>query len=173
MYIHKDNFFDNFEIIKEQFKKIKLYNLKDYKKLFDQESNWPGFRSDDLYKIEPFLFNLIIKEIFDKFNNQINRPFKIKSYVHLRLDKDNSKDFIHTDDTHFDLTMLVFLSENNLSSGTGLYKTTKSKNPFKSYKFKQNRAVLFDSSIPHKSLNNFGQSIENGRLTLNSFLKFY
>ena len=54
-----DGFFDNFNLIKDAFKNIPLYNLKQYKKKFNEKSNWPGYRSDNLINVNPFLYNLV------------------------------------------------------------------------------------------------------------------
>ena len=39
-------------------------------------------------------------------------------------------------------------------------------------KFLQNRAVIFNSKQYHKSSLNYGDNIDNGRLTLNCFINF-
>ena len=70
----------------------------------------------------------------------------------------------------YDLTMIVFLSKTNLSSGLNLYNNDK--NEYVHIKYVQNRAVIFHSQRFHKSHLNFGNNIDNGRLTLNGFIKF-
>jgi len=73
--IIQDNFFSNFNNIKDSFKKIPLYDLKTYNKnISTKPENWPGKRSANIFKINPFLFNLIIKEMYEnlvKFYHQI------------------------------------------------------------------------------------------------------
>jgi len=49
-----DNFFDNFNLIEKEFKKIKLYSLEEFNKNFKNNNNWPGFRSAPYMKIIPF-----------------------------------------------------------------------------------------------------------------------
>jgi hypothetical protein len=163
-----DNFFVNFENIKDSFKKFELFEHKEFNKKFNEKDSWPGFRSGALHIENPFLFNLILKEIFEKFGNQYfyNKKISVKSHIHLRLDKDNEKDWIHKDPNF--ATLIVFLSETNLKSGTCLY--DENKNVTNTINFVQNRALLFNSQTNHKSLNNYGEDLQNGRLTLNCFI---
>jgi hypothetical protein len=39
-----------------------------------------------------------------------------------------------------------------------------------SFKFVQNRAIVFDSGYYHKAINNHGNDVNDGRLTLNIFM---
>jgi len=67
-----ENFFSNFENIKDEFKKIPLYSLEEYNERFHKKElrkeNWPGKRSQALHQSNPFLFNLIHKELSTKVN---------------------------------------------------------------------------------------------------------
>ena len=96
----------------------------------------------------------------------IYHTWRMVASVHLRLKEDNEKDWIHTDPD--DLTMIVFLGKTNLNSGLSLYNIDKEETT--SIKYVQNRAVIFDGRNLHKSSLNFGDNIENGRLTLNCFI---
>ena len=162
-----DNFFDNFDNIKDRFKEISLYSLDEFIKLTQEnKQEWPGKRSLDFYKTEPFLFNLILNEFHTKFDNFFNnRKFWCKSYAHLRLSEDNKKDFIHTDPANYSL--LIYVSKTNLNSGTCFYDDNN--NITQTVNFVQNRAVLFPGYIKHSSLINHGINIDDGRLTLNAF----
>ena len=168
-----DNFFDNFRLIENKFKEAKLYSLSEYNKKFKKEKkfyeSWPGKRSSPLIDYNPFLYNLILKEFFTKFRIGQNRVI-CDATINLRLQKDDKHDWIHTDSgegyTH---TLMVYLSKTNLSSGTVLY--DHNKQPTTTIGFVQNRALLFNANIWHRSLNNHGSSIDDGRLTLNCFLK--
>jgi hypothetical protein len=164
MIIIIDNFFNNFNLIKDSFKNIQMFKKEEHP---DLNENWPGFRSKRLHEESPFLFNLFLRELFLKTNFFENKSLNIKLNLHLRLKKDNSKDWVHTDN-NFDYSLLVYLSETNLKSGTVFYdeneKITSTVN------FLQNRAVIFDSKILHKSLNCYGNNINDGRLTLNGFI---
>jgi hypothetical protein len=164
-----DGFFDNFNLIKDAFKNIPLYNLKQYKKKFNEKNNWPGYRSDNLINVNPFLYNLILKEIFNKLKIGFFAPgtnIEMRAVIHLRT-SNSVEDWIHTDPV--DKTLLVYLSETNLESGTALYEEDNS--PSTIVKFIQNRALLFDGKIKHSSLHQYGKNIKNGRLTLNCFFK--
>ena len=170
--IIKENFFYNFNNIKNEFKKIKRYKSREFNKKFNENQDWPGERSQDLFKNNPFLFNLIVKELYEKFNNILqNKRINLLCYTHLRLDKDNSKDFIHCDGKH-DLSLLVYLSDTNLESGTALHGYLEQDPQTMAIGFVQNRALMFDSKIYHKSMLNYGSNTDHGRLTLNCFINF-
>jgi len=163
-----ENFFDNFEMMEKEFKKIPLFSKEEHP---DQDQgSWPGKRSEPLVKTNVFLWQLIVKEILQKGNSELltQRPWKVNSVLHLRLQEDDEKDWIHTDPD--DLTMIVFLSKTNLKSGLNLY--DESHQETVNIKYVQNRAVIFDSKRLHKSGLNFGDNIDNGRLTLNSFINY-
>jgi len=164
MIIILDNFFDNFDVIKNSFKNIQMFKKEDHP---DQDENWPGVRSKKIHQENPFLFNLFLKELHSKTNFFENKYLDIKLNLQMRLKKDDIKDWIHTD-SNFHYSLLVYLSETNLKSGTCFY--DKNKNLTTTVNFLQNRAVIFDSKILHKSLNCHGNDINDGRLTLNGFI---
>lgn len=168
-----DNFFDDFDLINEHFKKVKLLNFDDFMKddeNKDTSQKWPGKRSLKLINQEPFLQALIIKEFIHKFNNFFNsNKFTCESFIHLRLAADNESDFIHRDPV--DYTLMVYLSKTNLNSGTILY--DEDNNPTQTINFVQNRAVIFPGQIKHKSMSNYGNNLDDGRLTLNSFMEVF
>ena len=163
-----DNFFDNFNLIENEFKKIPLYNLEEFNKKFIDQQNWPGSRSNYISEESPFLFNLFNKE----FNVKVGDLFKeinisIKSHIHLRLESDSIKDWIHRDSENFIYTCLVYLSKTNLNSGTYLY--SEDNHIVSDIKFIQNRAIFFDARYLHSAYGHHGSSIDDGRLTLNVF----
>ena len=166
-----DNFFDSFNLLEEHFKKISLYTLEEfYQKPENAQlsQNWPGKRSLLLNNEEPFLQSLIIKEFKQKFNYFLHpRTYNSYSYLHLRLSNDDVLDFIHKDPV--DYTLMVYLSKTNLNSGTILY--DKNENPTQTINFVQNRAVIFPGHIKHKSMLNYGNNLDDGRLTLNCFME--
>jgi len=171
-----NNFFSSFENIKESFKSIPLYEIEEYKKRNTitgedkkklQYSNFPGKRSESLHRTHPFLFNLIIKEIYDNLNREGFNHINIDCCLHLRLGKDNHKDFIHTDPTV--ASMVVYLSNTNIKSGTAFYEPESNK-PYLKVPFIQNSAVIFPGHLRHKSILNYGNNINDGRLTLNGFI---
>ena len=86
--------------------------------------------------------------------------------MHLRLSEDFKNDFIHKDLVEY--TLMIYLSETNLSSGTKLYDDNECCT--QTINFVQNRAVIFPGCVNHKSMLNYGDNIDNGRLTLNVFL---
>ena len=172
-----NNFFNNFHNIKDEFKKIPLLTLEEMnKKLWAKDKrpeNWPGKRSEELAHTNPFLYNLIIQELTSKINLFYNATFDMNASINLRLESDNQNnnsnegDFIHSDPC--DYTLMVYLSDTNLKSGTALYPPTGDV-PDVMANFVQNRAFLFKGFIRHMAIHNHGDSIENGRLTLNCFI---
>ena len=167
-----ENFFDNFEYLESHFKKIPLLEFDKYpdKNKATKTEKWPGQRSLPLQLEHPFLTQLMCKEIIQKSDsrNLVDKPWRINASIHLRLDDDNEGDFIHTDPS--DLTMIVFLAKTNLNSGLNLY--SNDNDEIVHIKYIQNRAVIFHSRRLHKSHLNFGNNINDGRLTLNAFMEF-
>ena len=167
-----ENFFDNFEFLENHFKKISLLKFDEYPDKYKSTENekWPGQRSLPLQREHPFLLQLTCKELMQKSDsrNLVEKPWRINASIHLRLDDDNEGDFIHTDPS--DLTMIVFLAKTNLNSGLNLYSSDNDE--IVNVKYIQNRAVIFHSKRLHKSHLNFGKNINDGRLTLNSFIEF-
>jgi len=171
-----DNFFENFKTIEKHFKKIPLYSGTEWGTKFQKGNNvyWPGSRSQSLYETNPFLWNLIAKEIKEKYSHVIGWPPKIiDAYTHLRLSGDDEKDSPHQDlDSRF--TLMVYLSDTNLESGTCFYHNIDDEyvvaEPMNTVNFIKNTSVLFSGDLYHKSKYNYGTDIENGRLTLNCFI---
>lgn len=162
-----DNFFEQFKFIEFEFKRIQRFDKDMFNLIFKENQNWPGSRSEFLLNKQPFLFNLFLKE-FKKFNFDLSF-YDVSLYTHLRLAKDNVKDWIHSDDDSGEYTCLVYLSETNLDSGTYFY--SKDKKIVSDIKFVQNRAILFDSRYLHSAYGHYGSDVNDGRLTLNCFLK--
>jgi len=162
-----DNFFDNLERIESDLKKIKLYSMDEFNQKFNHTQSWPGFRSQVLHKENPILFELFLKEFVQKFN--IKSDFEINLYLHLRLKDDQEKDWIHKDEFYHS-SLIVYLSQ-NLDSGTNFYQETKNKEDMVISMLK-NRCILFDSHTNHKSRLNFGNNLEDGRLTMNGFISY-
>ena len=63
-----DNFFDNFELLEQQFKKIPLFSLDEHREV-TKSASWPGKRSLSLLESNTFLWQLIVKEIMSKSQN--------------------------------------------------------------------------------------------------------
>ena len=182
-----DNFFGNFNIIKDEFKKIPRFTAEKHPELdgiSKVEQYWPGERSEDLKFSNKFLTSLFLNEFSTKFARFFPERYDFKIYTHLRLEKDNVKDFVHRDSPDAHYSMLVYLSETNLNSGTNLYEPFfpgaeqtdgpgtaphTEENMTNQIKFVQNRALMFDSFLPHRSIGCYGDNEDNGRLTLNIF----
>jgi len=171
-----DNFFSNniLHAIIDRAKNTQLYNFDDHKKHVENYNigYWYGRRSYNLVEEDKLLNALILDEI--SFKHIFHRPVTmIDSYIHLRS-KNTQDDYIHVDPADFSL--IIYLSPTNLTSGTKFYTTLEETDIEKETMFVkcvQNRAVLFHSGIAHAAYKNFGEDINDGRLTLNAFLKFY
>ena len=160
-----DNFFQNFKNIEQAFKKIELYSAKEFSKFCNKVHEWPGKRSDQISKVNPFLFNLFGVEMQRCFGKFFNNQIDVSLHLHLRLAKD--KDWIHVDED-YSYNLIVYLN-NNLESGTNIYENDHDE-PSISIKSIKNRAVLLDAKSRHGSIKNYGNDIEDGRLTLNAFI---
>jgi hypothetical protein len=121
-------------------------------------------RSLEISQTEPFLFLTILEQAQNKLGLKTELYKEIAAFVHLRTEKDDALDWIHKDQCD---TILVYLSESNLNSGTTFY--TDQEEMILDLRFLQNASVFFDGSISHKSRLNYGNSLENSRMTLNIF----
>ena len=162
----KENFFTNLDYILPELHKIKLYNKDEFNKKFDQQQ-WPGLRSEPLTNYHPILTSHILDNLkhLPIFKNM---KFKLNMYLHLRLPEDDANDWIHKD-TNDDYAALIYLNETNLSSGTLIYDD--SKNIVNDIKYVKNRLICYSANYNHKGYGYFGDSVKNGRLTLNLFMK--
>jgi len=161
--IQIDNFFDNLDIMLPEIKKVKLYTAKDHP---GGKMTYPGTRSRNLYYEKPVLWNYINSMIL-KHEILNNTSWNITSFLHLRLDKDKDKDWIHTDQNN-DFAALIYISETNLNSGTKLY--DQNENVINDVKFVQNRFVMYSAKYKHMGYGHHGKNIDDGRLTLNLFI---
>ena len=147
--------------------KITLLKVEDHPECkHETADNWPGKRSLNLAEVEPFLYLQLMHLIEIKFNLVLSNYKSIDAYVHLRLKEDDTKDWIHTDPTD---TILIYLSPTNLFSGTSFYSDDEQE--ISSVKFVQNCGLFFNGQIKHKSLSNYGENLEDGRMTINIFCK--
>lgn len=162
-----EDYFDHLNLLLPEIKKIKLYNCKQFnKKYTDQIQKWPGQRSGDLLQENPILLAYALS-YFNKFSLDVNK-IRVFSYVHFRGDDSLGKDWIHKDKC--DYSMLIYLNETNPDSGT--YILDDNGNVISDVKYVQNRAVVYSGSHNHLAYGHFGDSPENGRLTLNFFIHY-
>lgn len=158
----KENFIDS----KTLFPKVR--ELKFFDKITSKAA-WPGFRTKDLKDSCPEIFNQV-KESIEKLELPFLKNTTFKMYAHVRLKKDQQSDFIHTDvadDTIY--SGLIYLNKTNLESATLFYDDKD--NIICGVKYVQDRLIIFSSAYRHMSFNNFGDHIDNGRVTLNLFFK--
>jgi hypothetical protein len=147
-------------------KQFNFYTSDEFQKEFsDDNSNWPGLRTQDLNIYSPFLYINILTLLQRSIKLEYTEYKHISMYCHLRLEEDNSKDWIHLDNTD---TAIIYLSPSNIDSGTNFYDDQE--NNVASVKFVQGSCVFFQSGIKHKSIGNHGHDIEDGRMTLNVFM---
>mgnify|MGYP003114970824 CR=1 FL=1 len=160
-----ENFFPRLDFILPEIKKIKLYTQKEFNEHEGTSDTWPGYRSLCLTKNNVFLFELINNLIFSK--GMIDHGnYYIMTFLHLRLKEHDAQDWIHKDNSLF--SALIYLSETNLNSGTYIY--NEDENIVNDIKFVKNRFVMFSGNYKHKGYGHYGDSVQNGRLTLNLFI---
>jgi|TARA_R100000030_G_scaffold27824_1_gene20270 hypothetical protein len=161
------NFFNPqyIEPIYNECKKLKFYSLEEYKQKLDKKSNWPGQRTETLIRSNPFLY-FYLSSILSNHNIYFENYREIFSACHVRYTEDEKKDFIHKDDAD---TVLIYLSQTNLESGTKFY-ADDHKSEILCSRFVQNSAVFFAKGISHGSFGNHGNTIDDGRMTINIFL---
>ena len=109
-------------------------------------------------------FALFVKDLFSEYSIKWN--FIRKSPLH-----QEEPNFIHTDEMMGDVTAILYLSKSHPDSdGTTLYDDENK--PACVIYSKFNRAVIFDSSVPHSRniFENFGEE-DNARLIQVIFLK--
>ena len=158
-----ENFFNNFSQIQDEFKKIERFDYEEHPdikpKLQDKaflKYKWPGQRSLDLKNTNRFLTALFLKEYEEKFRDFFDEKLGFAIYTHLRLKDTNKEDFLHKDTPDSTYSLLVYLSETNLESGTAIYPDEED-TPSTTVGFVQNRAVLFRGEQRHKSINTYMQ----------------
>jgi hypothetical protein len=158
-----DNFLPYLEHYLTEIHKISLYEKEEHQKIEPNTATWPGKRSLSLNVENKFLFFLILHNLkkIDFLDKYI-----IHMYLHLRRQEDSLKDWVHKDVD--DYAFLIYLNNTNLNSGTYIY--DENKNVVADIKYVQNRFVIYNGSYNHMGYGHFGDSPENGRLTINGFL---
>lgn len=159
-----EEFLPNLKYYLTDMYKIPMYEKEEYNKKFNLKSNFPGKRSNSLLVDNKFLFFLILQNL-EKVS--FLKKYSLDIFLHLRRKEDFSKDWIHKDPD--DYAFLIYLNETNLNSGTYLY--DENNNIVSDIKYVQNRFVIYNGYYNHMGYGHFGNLPENGRLTLNGFLK--
>jgi hypothetical protein len=159
-----ENFLPNFKEYLSEIYKIPLYENKEFIEKFNFQT-WPGKRSGPLFNENKFLFFLILQNL-----NKVHflKRYHLQLFLHLRRQGDLSKDWIHKDERD-DYAFLIYLNDTNLNSGTYLY--DEENNIIMDAKYVQNRFIIYNGSYNHMGYGHFGESPENGRLTINGFLR--
>jgi hypothetical protein len=160
-----DNFFNDFALLAGVVKEIPVFAHKDHPEPMRKNEFWPGKRSSDLIHANPFFCALYLETLRTKLG--VNRSFNFSMYTHLRTKDTDEKDFCHQDDCF--VSGLVYLSDTNLKSGTAFYDRLDG-DVITTVNFVQNRAVFFKGDLWHRTFGAHGESMTDGRLTLNSFI---
>tara|TARA_R100001509_G_scaffold149728_1_gene108302 strand:+ start:36 stop:557 length:522 start_codon:yes stop_codon:yes gene_type:complete len=163
-----ENFIPRLDGILPELRKIKLYSVQEINSINNVNETWPGLRSKHLFSENRILFEFINNILFKNNNVFEKGGYTIDMFLHLRLAQDEKKDWIHTDDAH-DYSGIIYLSDTNLNSGTQLFDNED--NVINDMKCVQNRAIFFSSNYNHKAYGHFGSNVQDGRLTLNLFIK--
>ena len=142
-----DNFFSIYSRDYYLFaKQLTFHESSNYKNLMgfdDKHVDFPGRRTLQLSTESPFFYLNIVNNVYDRFGIKLDDTAGV--YCHVRFENDRD-DWIHTDKGK---TILVFLSETNLDSGTCFFDNND--NLTDNISFIHNRAVMFDGNIKHMS----------------------
>lgn len=167
MIIVVDNFFDDrlFKSVHDEINRLEFVGVKDDSEVTGELANkvwYPGVRTQLLNEISPLLDAVIVRQLDNMATPFTTRAYNYYQKAHLRLEKDNEGEFIHTDNA--DWAYLIYMSKTNLESGTKFYTDDEKETNF--VRFVQNRVVIFNSNIRHRAFNNHGKDIDDGRLTI-------
>lgn len=143
-------------------KQLKFYAIDEFKKISGHTHvDFPGKRTTQLKDCAPFFYINLVNLCYERFNVKLEPLDGV--YCHARFANDKP-DWIHTDNAR---TIIVFLSDTNLNSGTCFYDDADQQTM--DVGFVHNRAVMFDGNIAHKSKENYGSTIDDCRMTINIF----
>jgi hypothetical protein len=159
-----EEFLPNLQYYLTEIYNIPMYEQEEHNKKFNTKSNFPGKRSNSLFLENKFLFFLILQNLKKV---SFLKKYSVNIFLHLRRNEDFFKDWIHKDND--DYAFLIYLNETNLNSGTYLY--DENNNIISDFKYVQNRFVIYNGDYNHMGYGHFGNLPENGRLTINGFLK--
>tara|TARA_Y100000015_G_scaffold42887_1_gene51334 strand:- start:1417 stop:1926 length:510 start_codon:yes stop_codon:yes gene_type:complete len=160
----KENFFPRLDLILPELKKIKLYTQEEFNEKHNEKQTWPGHRSTYLENENIFLSEYI-KYLLISYKLIDAGHYNMQLYLHLRLNDDADKDWVHKDTEQF--AALVYLSETNLNSGTVLLDDNR--NVINDIKFIQNRCIFYSGKYNHVGYGHNGKDVNDGRFTLNIF----
>jgi len=180
-----DNFFPPIllEAVIKELKTHKFYDDKKHPSMVEHKdqpvediynAKWGGTRTLEISQIAPVIDKLILHLFQNLKHPFFQHEFRYLNYAHLRLEKDDAEDYIHQD-IGVDFAYLVYLSESNPESGTKMYESCDADKNEEGHfvEFITNRLVLFNANIPHMAWGSHGTNIDNGRLTINGFCKYY
>ena len=161
-----------FKLVREQIKKLEFFNITDHP-ANSFNTIYPGLKTDEFSRVNPLLDSFILKQVDAADTWFTKNTYVVNQYAHLRLDGDDSEEFIHQDFPH-DWAYVVYISDTNLESGTKMYKSLQDsiEDEITFTKFVENRIILFDVGVPHMAWGNHGKDLEDGRLTINGFCKY-
>ena len=165
-----DNFFDDVEKIRDIALSSRFYSPDEIMR----NVNWRGFRTRELgLSNNKLLINLkkyILDKIVDKFNL---KDYSIETFFHLTYSdtKNTLKNFDdkkwHRDNTE-GYAGVVYLTPNPpKNSGTSIIFDGKINEIENCY----NRMIVYPSHYTHAPTDLFGNTIENGRITLTFFVE--
>ncbi len=163
-----DDFFENIDEIRE------LSLKADYKRHQDVEGvGWKGFRADITKETYPQLFDYMHRRLHRLNPKFVGKKILLHFHYCLECTKDlcyPSFEEIKLHKDHSNLAGVIYLTPNpKPDSGTSLYSDDKSivnhvENIY-------NRLVIYPSDILHGPQDMFGETIEDGRMTLTIFIE--
>tara|TARA_X000001036_G_C20690132_1_gene809089 strand:- start:197 stop:736 length:540 start_codon:yes stop_codon:yes gene_type:complete len=170
-----DNFLDkkSFNLINQEIKQMDFFD-KDNDVNIANDADYPGVRTEDWSVKYPLIDNYVIR-LLERSGSPFTQGSWVQNqYAYLKLAKDEKNEYKHTDP--YDWAYLIYMSKTNLNSGTKFFATLDKEKKFKplegeiaSASFVQNRLVMFNSNIVHRSWGDYGTNFANGRLTINGF----
>jgi hypothetical protein len=168
VFLSIDDFFPRFDWYENAFREIPVYTRDEHPERHEWPDSirWPGSRSVNLFNENIFAAGVFTEALSQRLPFISDLALSCKLHTHLRTDDSNAGEFPHVDGTF--LTVIVYLSPSNPESGTLFF--NEAGDVVGDIGMVQNRAAIFSGNIKHMSKNNFGEGMDNGRLTLNAFI---
>jgi len=166
-----DNFLPYPNIVRTWALQQQYYDCEEMSKKIGQKTEWPGVRTIGVNELDIHFAN----NVLGRFSHLAQHHFGLPPNIHIRSsfqitrEKDGNS-WIHMDHD-VDVACLLYLSPDApIDSGTILYTPPPHKECDKIGNL-YNRLIMYRSDIYHKSNVYFGDTLDNGRLTLVAFIK--
>lgn len=172
--IVKDNFFADPDEIRRWALGLEFLDVKAFNERRGVSESWPGARTAFLHELRPSFVQDLVNHILTNILPLPPCDFRANTSFQLTRAGDGDS-WVHTDDQSFLIAGIIYLTPNPPpASGTRFYRINEAGEPqvCDMVGNRYNRLLLFDTQTPHKSDRYFGETLENGRLTLPLFIDF-